>query len=429
MDTEEMSVSALEAETVVAGSILVEPESYCRVAQIVTEDSFRLELPRMIFSAAKQLSAQGTPIDPIAIREWITCHGGTVDNQTLAELMDATPTAANDTLYAEILQRHAMRRQLRELAGRILESDEDTEQLIGRTASELAQLAQDQVRGCCISSLEMMTDFYRLLRARESGVRNVVQTGFRRLDQMLGGGLLRGGLYILAARPGMGKTSFALNIADQIQGGVLFVSLEMSMDQIAAKRLARISGVPSNRLLMGDRLTEAEYEKLAPATAQLSRSSVTINRKLSATVGEIGAMARSVKELSCVIVDYLGLIRGERSKASLYERITEISGALKALALSLSVPVLALAQLNRANEMRANKAPVLSDLRDSGAIEQDADGVLLLHRPDYYQTEGDRSSGWTPSPVECRIAKNRHAEVGEVYFNAYLAQNRFLEGQ
>lgn len=299
----------------------------------------------------------------------------------------------------------------------------DTNTLIAQTSGAVEALTRSAVEGRCVSSADMIDSFYKALERRESGKRNVVSSGYGNLDNALGGGFLRGGLYIIAARPGMGKTTLGLNIADNISGGVLFVSLEMSTDQITAKRLARVSGIPSNRILMGDGLTENEFRRIGEAASRLYDSGVSVNRHMGAKVSEIGVMARSVKDLSVVIVDYIGLIRPERESVSRYEAVTEISGALKRLAMSLDVPVLALAQLNRANEARANKRPTLSDLRDSGAIEQDADGVLLLYREDYYSKE---DTG-LPSPVECEIAKNRHGATGLVGFNGYLATSRFTE--
>lgn len=416
------TVSTFDAETMVAGSILIDPDSYGRVSEIIAADDFQLELPRQIFQAAGELAAAGETIDPLTIKERFSAHSWTIGNETLREYMEVTPTAANDTVYAEIVQQHAQRRKLNELAERIL-SDKSAApgEIIARAGAELDNLSRSNVGGRVTSSYDAVSRFYELLECRETGEKNVVKTGFSSLDEMLGGGFLKGGLYILAARPGMGKTSLALNIADSMAGGVLFVSLEMSADQLTAKRLARLSGISSSRLLMGEGLMEAEYEQLVQATIRLCKSSVYLNQRTGATVGEIRLMARSVKPLSCIIVDYLGLIRPEQP-GSRYETITAISGALKQLAMSERVPVLALAQLNRASESRVDKRPNLADLRDSGAIEQDADGVLLLYRPDYY----DKQDGGI-STVELEVAKNRHASTGEIVLGADLKCCKFYE--
>lgn len=169
-----------------------------------------------------------------------------------------------------------------------------------------------------------------------------------------------------------------------------------------------------------------EYEKICAATAKLSSSGVSVNRRMGVTVPEITVMARSVHNLSAVVVDYLGLIQ-HKGAGSRYEAVTEISEALKRLAISLNVPIIALAQLNRAAETRQDKKPCLADLRDSGAIEQDADGVLLLYRQDYYEKQDKPPETWVPSLIECEVAKNRHAATGKVFFNGYLPVSRIAE--
>ncbi len=202
--------------------------------------------------------------------------------------------------------------------------------------------------------------------------------------------------------------------------------MEMGENQLTAKRVARETGIPSNRLLLGRGISEAESEKICAATAKLSGSGLSVNRRMGATVPEIGVMARSVPNLSAVVVDYLGLIQ-HKGAASRYEVITEISGALKRLAISLNVPVIALAQLNRAAETRQDKKPCLADLRDSGAIEQDADAVLLLYRQDYYEKPEQPPKSWTSTLIECEVAKNRHAATGKVFFNGYLPVSRIAQ--
>lgn len=422
-------VTAFDAESGVAGAILRDGGSYRRVAEYLTEDSFTLELPREIFRAAASLTAKGAAIDPVAIREEIRAAHGTVTNQMLMDLMDVTPTAANDTVYAEIVQKQNGRRRLKELGQELCERDETPEDLIALATSTIESLQDTNAGGPCRSSSEALTAFYEDLKRRDQGRTNTVSTGYASLDSVLcGGGMVKGGLYILAARPAMGKTSLALNIADQIAGGVLFVSLEMSENEIMAKRMARLSGLPSQVLLAG-RLTEGEYAKAAGATQTIYASQMYINRRPTATVAEIGLMARSVKGLRCIVVDYLGLIRPEgRGKKSRYEDVSDISGALKRLARQLNVPILALAQLNRGVEMRTDKRPTMSDLRDSGSIEQDADGIMLLYRPDYYAPEESKDA-WSSSLVECNVAKNRHGRCGTVNFEAYLATNRFVEAR
>lgn len=420
-------LNALDAENAVAGSILIDSRAFDAVSDILSPDSFQSELCRSIYQAAQILSAAGQPIDPVAVSKCLRENGKQISNQTICELMEITPTAANVEYYAGIVLDSAKRRGLRDIAERILEDDSTpTDDVLSSVAEDVSVLVGSAVGNRCVTSLDMMRGFYDDLVAREAGKKNFVSSGFPKLDKVLGGGFLNGGLYIIAARPGMGKTTVALNLADNFPGDVLFVSLEMAENQITAKRLARETGIPSNRLLLGSRLRDDEYICICTATAKLSNSGVFVNRKMGVTVPEISVMARSIHNLSAVVVDYLGLIQ-HKGAGSRYEAITEISGALKRLAISLNVPVIALAQLNRAAETRQEKRPSLADLRDSGAIEQDADGVMLLYRQDYYTKPDEPPQSCVPSLIECEIAKNRHAATGKVFFNGYLSVSRISE--
>ncbi len=422
------NVSALNAETAVAGSILIDSRAFNAVADMLTTEDFQSGLCRGVFRAARELAADGEPVDPVAIGKRMRENGAEVSNQSLLELMEITPSAANVEYYAGLVREGAKRRELRDLADKILEDGiTPTDELLSQTAGEISALVESAVGSRCITSADMLHRFYDDLASREAGKKNVLPSGFPNLDKALGGGFLRGGLYILAARPGMGKTTVALNLADNFTGGVLFVSLEMSPEQLTAKRLARETGIPSNRLLMGQNLNDSEYEKICAASSKLSGSGLTVNRRMGATVPEIAIMARSVPNLSAVIIDYLGLVQGNGNTR--YEQTTQVSGALKRLAISLNVPIIALAQLNRAAETRTDKRPSLADLRDSGAIEQDADGVLLLYRADYYKLEKPAQNAWTPSLIECEVAKNRHAATGKTYFDGYLAVSRIAEAR
>lgn len=213
-----------------------------------------------------------------------------------------------------------------------------------------------------------------------------VATGITALDNLLGGGMINGGLYILAANTGCGKTALALQIADAVANedrSVLFISLEMDEYQLTARRLARAAKVSANHLIMHD-LSEMEYVHVKQQLPMLKQKRLVFNRPGAFTVSDIQALAGQVQNLRLVIIDYLGLLRSEPYCGNRYEATTAISNALKALARLFGVPVLCLAQLNRANAQRLDKHPILADLRDSGSIEQDADGVLLLYRPDMY---------------------------------------------
>jgi replicative DNA helicase len=253
------------------------------------------------------------------------------------------------------------------------------------------------------------------------GTANFVPSGFAVLDEILGGGFIKGGLYIIGARPAVGKSSFAVNLADTIKGSVLFVSLEMGDELITAKRCARITGIPSGYILNG-KLSEAQWEKIGIATSYLHRSAVYINSRFDLTVDQIQGLAQSIPDIQAIIIDYLGLIRPATQGGSTYENVSQISRDLKRLALSLNVPVVCLSQLSRTVEGREDKRPRLSDLRDSGAIEQDADAVMFLYREDYY-----RGAGGASSAVQLNVAKNRHGSCGTSEFTFYRAISAFKE--
>lgn len=252
---------------------------------------------------------------------------------------------------------------------------------------------------------------------------NFVSSGFLRLDQILGGGFIRGGLYILGARPAVGKSTYAINLADNIKGNCLLISLKMTPEQIISKRVSRLTGLSSARLLSGS-VSEDDWVGIATAVTAISEQGVFINDRYDLAVQKIQLLAQKVPELRAVIVDYLGLIQPTTRSGSTYENISQISRELKCMAISLNVPVICLCQLSRTVENRENKRPRLSDLRDSGAIEQDADAVMFLYRQDYYA--GGPVDG-QPSLVQLDVAKNRHGRTGQTEYSFWLATSTFKE--
>lgn len=424
-----MTADAFAAECGVCGSILIDPRCLPEIMDHVTVEDFSLESNRAIFRAAVELEGRGEVVDPVTI---LHEAGGAVSQDYLRQLMEETPTAANAGVYAAEVRRASMRRALLDLGRTLAEQTgpfADPRAVIAGAQKELERIeAQDTARELATPA-EVLLSFQEHREQMDSGTGvSFVPTGFRNLDTLLGGGMLSGGLYLLAARPGMGKTSLALCIADKAaaRGPVLFVSLEMDPEQLSAKRLARETGIPSDKLLFGG-LTSEEYDRVAQGSVSLSKLSLYLNRRPQATVEDIAALARKVKGLQLLVIDYFGLIQPSEKGRSRYESATEISGRLKALARSLKVPILCLAQLNRENMERRDKRPQLSDLRDTGALEQDADGVMLLHRPDYYEAKGDKLDPWEPTPVEVILAKNRHASTGVCHMIFYLATCRVLQ--
>lgn len=407
-----MSVDPIQAESYICGAILIDATCLPEVMEHITADDFILEQNRAIFSAAVELDRDRETIDPVTI---LRKSGEVVSRYYLAELMQATPTAANVGIYAEEIRRDSMRRSLRALSETILDRtgvSDDPRELIGDVKEELDRIEEQDTRKELSTSSEVIASFYEHRRKVDDGVGGYVPTKFKGLDRILGGGFLNTGFYILAARPGMGKTTFAIGLAESIAesvGPVLFVSLEMDEEQIAAKRIARCSGVAYDSLMMGQ-LSEAEYDKIANVSVKLSKSPFVVNKKSTATIDDIANMVRKVKGLALVVIDYFGLIKPSRKFRNKYESATETSAQLKALARKIGKPILCLAQINRENTQRQDKKPQLSDLRDTGALEQDADGVIFLHCPTYYTVE--RPEPWEPDQMEIIVAKNRHANTG-----------------
>lgn len=415
------------AESAVAGAILIDADCLPAVLALLQPEDFAMEPTRAIFTVARDLDREGERADAVTIEARLAKEGAPLTREYLMQLMETTPTAANVEGYAAIVREASQRRRLRALGESIVEraqAAENPAEIIGDAARLLEQL-EEQDAGDILSSKDAVFQFYRYRDTLEKGGGVAVPTGLTGLDRLLGGGFLDGGLYLAAARPGVGKTTVALTIADNVAqdvGPVLFVSLEMSDEQLTAKRISRCTALSSTDLLTRG-LDDDRYKAVAAAGKYLCKLPLYLNRRPRCTVSDIRALARKIKGLRFVVVDYLGLIQPEGRTLSRYEAVTRISGDLKALARTLGVPVLALCQLNRANEARADKRPSLADLRDSGSLEQDADGVILLHRKDYYE---DEDSG-AAVPIELHLAKNRHAGVGKIELAFDKRTSSFVE--
>jgi replicative DNA helicase len=417
----------LEAENAVIGAILLDSSCIHEVAAILQPDDMSMGAHRTILETAYAMYYAGEVIDPVTITAKLAERGQPVSNEYIMGLWEVTPTTTNVTEYAEIVKKESIIRSLKNL-GDQLAHDEITDpfQAITDVSTTLETISKG-VPASTVNRMDLCKAFmaYRA-EIDKHGAEVYVKTGFSGLDHLLGGGLLNEGLYIVGARPAMGKSTFSLAVADNMAmrgDKLLYITLEMSEKQLTAKRLSRLSGVPSNIILMG-MLGKEEYSKVATATIKLSESKLYVNRKLTTTVSEIGAMASNIKGLRCVVVDYLGLIRPSDRRKSRYEEMTEISCALKVLARRLQIPILCLAQLNRANEQRGNKRPQLSDLRDTGAIEQDADGVIFLHRDDYYADE--KLNPWDARKLDVILAKNRHGATGIETMAFYPAVSKIM---
>ena len=416
------------AEYAVIGCLLIDESCLPMVRGVLlSAEPFSNESCRSAFETICGLADRQKPVDPVTV-------GTTVglENQFLVECMNMAPSCSSAAEYANAVMEGFRRRQLREI-GEKLQSDAfahdaDSKQLLADARTALDSLAHDVGESTVKSPGDSLRDFLVFRADVNEGKRQTVKVGFPSLDSILGG-FAQGGLYIVAARPGVGKSALGIAMADMIakKNRVLYASLEMTAEELNARRIAAFSDSPCSfgKLLFGT-TTEDEDLSVINACAVLSERKMYISAVSYMTVAELGIQARNV-DADVVIVDYLGLLAGADRKAGEYERITQVSGDLKRLAKKLNCVVLALCQLNREstnNSGGSDKLPKLSQLRSSGAIEQDADGVLLLHRPEYGQKDIDRSPT-APQQFFVDVAKNRHGRTGTIELAWYAPVNRF----
>ena len=389
-----------QAEYAVIGSVIIDP-------RLAPDMRARLRAEDFITPEGKQFYeyvSKGGVLDAVAIESNLG------NSEFFGECVKITPTATHFDAYADILIEESQKRKLEDIALALSGATYDgreTKEIIAELSQQLNDmnsLRRSAVKTSCEIEEEWITHYDKAKINPDEGR---CKSGYGYLDTILGNGFIDSGLYIIGARPGMGKTTFALNIADRItkrNNAVLFVSLEMSAKQIMAKRIAAASQTSYSGLLNGQ--LEGEEERRAMLMAvDLAKRPFYMLENASATVADIESAARQIPDIKCVIVDYLGLVRSAHPNKMLYEQVSEVSRDMKTLAMNLDVPVLALCQLNRDGAKGGDGRPKLTDLRDSGAIEQDADGVLLLYRADYFE-KTDK-----PNQMEVIVAKNRHGSV------------------
>lgn len=422
----------LEAEQAVLGAILVDSRCLPEVAETLKPDDFGTETNRAIYRAALELYSDGQAVDPVTILDACRRAGNAPPEQYLLQLMEITPTAANVAAYVPIVRENALRRGVLALAEQAragVAAKEDPGQLLSRLASGLQALEQEGTLNTLLTPLKLADRWAEHRMAVESRDKTMfIPTGFRDVDIILGG-LINGGMHVLAARPGMGKTTFALNIAENVAakvGPVLFVSLEMSDKEIMSKRIAREAGIDSRKVL-AESLDYEEQQRHAAALERLAARPLNINYKPVAGIDDIAAMARQIRGLRLIVIDYIGIMQPppHSEKASRYEQVSNNSQKIKQLARRMNIPILALCQINREVEKRANKRPNMADLRDSGAIEQDADTITFLHRPEYYGDKKQRDP-LAPYETECIMEKNRHGATGECTLAFFKKVSKFL---
>lgn len=427
------SAYSLEAENSVLGSILLDASVFPSVREALTAEDFSNTVNQAIYKAAEGLFNAGKVVDPVSIKRAAEAIlGGSEDvnlNDYMLQLLEITPTAANVSEYVKLARDASMRRQLIEIARKIemyVESYSPPREVIASAQKALQGIESNERNQETISFSDALTDFLVLQDEIQTGVCLFIKTEYKYIDRVLGGGLLNSGFYLLAGRPGMGKTTLGLNIVRKVAKKglpVLFVSLEMSKEQITQKLLALETGLSTQELV--GKMDAQAVDRVTEAATQIHDLPLTLNRKTDATVSDIANMARAVKGLALICVDYVGLIEPDDKRAKPYEGVSQVSRDLKRLAMRLNIPILGLAQLNREVTGRSDKRPLISDLRDSGRLEQDANGIILLHRPDYYDPNY-KHDGISPVILEVDIAKNRHGPTGKVTLDYYLTNGRIL---
>ena len=416
---------SVEAEQAVLGSMLIDARCVPEVVEELRGEDFYLRQNREIYETIYSMFNFSLTIDPVTVLDHMRQNGVYDENTSrnyLLQLMEITPTAANVKEYVAIVKDKALLRRIAETAG-------DLTALIQEgtgTAQEVLEAAEQRIyairQGRGAQGLEhistvILSVYERLneLSAQDSEVPGL-STGLPDVDRAIAG-LNKSDLILLAARPGMGKTSFALNVllhAGKFSGKtVVFFSLEMSREQLAMRLISGESFVDNKKLVTG-RLNEEDWTKIAAASAALNRTQILIDDNPSLSVADMNAKCRRVDNLGLVVIDYLQLMTSaggpqRSSNENRQQIVSDISRALKIMAKELNVPVVCLSQLSRGPESRSDKRPMLSDLRESGAIEQDADIVMFLYRDDYYNEDSENRN-----LAECIIAKNRHGETRKV---------------
>jgi replicative DNA helicase len=424
--------SSIEAERSVLGSILLENASLNRAQEHLRGEDFFLERHRRIWEAMEGLSERRVPVDLITLREELERRSALEEAggpAYLASLVSGLPRSAHVSHYAEIVKQKSIVRRLAETAAGIertaLVDERDPEELLDEAEKAIFEIAGQRIRSGLIPMQQIADE--ALAKIEESVERaemiTGIATGFERLDELTSG-LQPSDLIIVAARPSMGKTALCLNLAQHaamIHGrGVAVFSLEMDRRQLFLRMLCSEARIDSHRLRTG-RLGRGDWDKLMEAFRRLTQGDIWIDDTAGIGIMELRAKARRLKSehgLDMVIVDYLQLLRGHGRYDSRQAEISDISRSLKELAKELELPVVALSQLSRAPEQRTGThRPQLSDLRESGAIEQDADLVLFIYRPEIYRPDDEEVEGM----AEIIIGKNRNGPIGTVQL-AFLKQ-------
>ncbi len=434
----------LEAEKSLLGALLLSDAAFPNVLEVLKAEDFYEPRHIDIFKGMTALYEHHRPIDLMTLtaelkdRKTLKSIGGA---PYLTELTNFVPTASHVDAYADIVAAAALRRRLiqagSEIATAAYDGSTKIEDLIGKAEKNLFEVSDKTVKSDYVALEELLIDAYDRIEElhKNKGALRGLKTGFRDLDKKTAG-LQKGDLIIVGARPAMGKTTFAQNLAYNVatrnggNKGVLFFSMEMAKNEIIDRMISDVSGVDNWKIRTGN-IEAEDFTAIGDAMSDMSEVPLYLDDTSSMTILELRNKARRAAhdhDISMVIVDYLQLLQGsDRYAGNRVQEVTEISRGLKTLARELEIPVIALAQLSRSVTGRDDPRPVLSDLRESGSIEQDADLVMFLHRPDYYKQNND---DYEPTNItELILAKHRHGPVGkiELYFHPELLRFMSLD--
>lgn len=430
-----------EAEQSVLGSVLLRPEALITAMEYLQTNDFYRRAHQLIYQAMIDLNDRNEEIDVVTVANELETSKQLEDvggAPYLAELANVVPTAANVEYYAKIVEDRSLLRRLIQASTDIIsetyEESDDVPTLLDAAEQKILEVSERKNRSGFVKISEVLKDSMEEIDQLYKNAEDItgLSSGYRALDLMTAG-LHEDELIILAARPGVGKTAFALNVAQNIgtstDENIAIFSLEMGATQLVNRMLCAEGTINANNLRTGQ-LTEEEFEKLFVAMGSLSRANIYIDDTPGIRVSEIRSKARRLMQerggIGLIIIDYLQLIEGS-GRESRQQEVSEISRQLKKLAMELNVPVIALSQLSRSVEQRQDKRPILSDLRESGSLEQDADIVAFLYREDYYRSEDgeDDDEQEEDNVVEVLIEKNRSGARGSVKLLFIKEYNKF----
>lgn len=427
-----------EAEEAVLGGLLIDPDAIIRVATILRPEDFYREKDAWIYDAIQILHERREPVDFLTVCDELERRGRLNEvggAAFITSLINAVPTSIHVEHYARIVERTATRRRLLDAAGQIAalayQEADDVEEVVDHAEQILFGVSERRISRELVPIKVVLSAYYDRIEylTRHRGEMIGIPTGFSDIDRLLGG-LQRSDMVILAARPSVGKTSLALSIAHNAAKKhgqrIAFFSLEMSNEQVVQRLISAETAIDSQRLRRGD-IAEDEWGRFMKATSDLAETLFYIDDTPSISALELRTKARRLHAevgIDLLVVDYLQLMRGDFRSENRVQEISTISRALKALARELNVPVLALSQLSRSVESRQDKRPILSDLRESGALEQDADVVIFIYRDEMYNENTERQN-----IADIMVSKQRNGPTGTVslYFKKELAQFREAE--